>query len=161
MTGLKHRITCTHAAGFSLLEVLVGLIILAVGLLGLAGLQMKSLKQNNEAYLRSQATLQAYDILERIRANRSDAHNGWYAIDFDDIPDSADLPPTVYTDLQSWKNATQTILPGPGRGRIVTVDLSNSTENDFQSFVTVTIQWRESSEGNSTLWQEFETETEI
>lgn len=59
--------------GFTLLEVLVTLVILAVGLLGLAGLQATSIHQNHSAYLRSQATLLAYDMIDRMRANKGAA----------------------------------------------------------------------------------------
>lgn len=57
----------TH--GFTLLEVLVAMIIFAIGMLGLAGMQGISLKDNNDAYHRSQAVFFAYDLGDRIRAN--------------------------------------------------------------------------------------------
>jgi type IV pilus assembly protein PilV len=56
-------------AGFTLIEVLVSLILLSVGLLGLAALQANSLKNNQSAYNRSQATQLTYDIADRMRAN--------------------------------------------------------------------------------------------
>lgn len=55
--------------GFTLIEVLIAMIILAVGLLGLAGLQATSLRNNQSAYDRSVATQLAYDIADRMRAN--------------------------------------------------------------------------------------------
>src|SRR3989304_2881609 len=55
--------------GFSLIEVLVALLILSIGLLGLAALQTTSLQYNTGSYLRTQATFLAYDILDRMRAN--------------------------------------------------------------------------------------------
>lgn len=57
------------AAAFTLLEVLVAIFILSVGLLGLAGLQSASMRNNNSAAMRSQATVLANDIADRIRAN--------------------------------------------------------------------------------------------
>jgi len=59
--------------GFGLVEVLVSILILAVGLLGIAGLQVQSLRFNNEAYLRTQATVLANDIIDRMRTNRTAA----------------------------------------------------------------------------------------
>jgi type IV pilus assembly protein PilV len=56
--------------GFSLIEVLVAMVILAIGLLGLAALQASSLKNNQTAYYRSLATQLSYDIADRMRANR-------------------------------------------------------------------------------------------
>ncbi len=59
----------TTTGGFALVEVLVAVVILAVGLLGLAGLQASSLGNNQSAYNRSLATQLAYDIADRMRAN--------------------------------------------------------------------------------------------
>jgi type IV pilus assembly protein PilV len=56
-------------AGFTLIEVLIAMVVLAVGLLGLAGLQATSIRNNLSAYNRSQATLLAYDLADRMRAN--------------------------------------------------------------------------------------------
>ncbi len=58
--------------GFTLIEVLIAMLILAIGLLGLAGLQATSLRNNMSAYNRSQATLLAYDMADRMRANVAD-----------------------------------------------------------------------------------------
>jgi type IV pilus assembly protein PilV len=154
MNGLKQRLTRTHPTGFSLLEVLVGLIILAIGLLGLAGMQMVSLRQNNDAYLRSQATLQAYDILDRMRANRRYALDGEYVIDYGEQPDTG-LPDQVYEDLNLWKSSLSATLPGPGDGA---VEVTNGT------IVTISIQWHETTGQNATqsgTWQEFTTQSEL
>jgi type IV pilus assembly protein PilV len=61
-SGLRTR-------GFSLVEVLVAVIVLAVGLLGIAGLQVSVLKTNDSARLRTLATLASYDAIDRIRAD--------------------------------------------------------------------------------------------
>ena len=55
--------------GFTLLEVLVSMIVFAIGMLGLAGMQGIALKDNNDAYHRSQAVFFAQDLGDRIRAN--------------------------------------------------------------------------------------------
>ena len=55
--------------GFTLLEVLVALVVLSIGLLGLAALQTTSLQFNTGSYYRTQATYLAYDIIDRMRAN--------------------------------------------------------------------------------------------
>jgi len=56
-----------HQSGFSLIEVLVTVLILATSLLAVATLQTRSLEYNHSAYLRSQANIIAYDILDRMR----------------------------------------------------------------------------------------------
>ncbi len=55
--------------GFTLLEVLVATIILSVGLLGISGMQVTGLRSNHSALMRSQATMFAYDMSDRMRAN--------------------------------------------------------------------------------------------
>lgn len=59
--------------GMTLLEVLVALIVLSIGLIGLAGLQSTSLRMNNSATHRSQATALAYEMADRVRANAAAA----------------------------------------------------------------------------------------
>lgn len=60
-------------AGFSLLEVVITMAILAVGLLGMAGLQARAHNAEVEAYDRGQALLLATMMADRIAANRADA----------------------------------------------------------------------------------------
>ena len=64
-----HKPLPSRRRGFTLIEVMVALVILAVGLLGMASLMARSQKSNESAYARSQATLMAYDFVERMRAN--------------------------------------------------------------------------------------------
>lgn len=56
-------------AGFTMLEVLIAIVVLSIGLLGVAGMQANSLKNNHAAYTKTQATNLASDIAERMRAN--------------------------------------------------------------------------------------------
>src|SRR5690606_3184429 len=56
--------------GFTLIEVLVTVIVLAIGLLGLAALQFSGLRYTHSAYQRSQATILTNDIIDRMRVNR-------------------------------------------------------------------------------------------
>jgi type IV pilus assembly protein PilV len=77
MTIIKNKLRhgVRQNAGFTLLEVLVSLVILAIGLLGIAKLMLFSSHANDSAYLRSQATALAYEILDDMRANRQEAIN--------------------------------------------------------------------------------------
>jgi len=61
----------THCrqAGFSLIEILVTMVVLSIGLLGVAGMQASGLRNNHAAYTKTQATNLAMDMAERIRAN--------------------------------------------------------------------------------------------
>lgn len=115
-------------SGFSLIEVLVAIVILSLGMLGMAGLQASSLRNNQAAYYRSQATLLAYDILDRMRANRAVA--GQYDVPLG--PLGAGPAGIVLTDLTEWKDTLARELPG-GDGSILTVN----------SMVTVQVRWNE------------------
>lgn len=59
--------------GVGMIEVLVTLIIVAVGLLGLAGLQTRAQTAEREAYQRAQALILVEDMASRIRSNREAA----------------------------------------------------------------------------------------
>ena len=60
--------------GFSLLELLVAVLVIAVGALGVAGLQLASTQNNRGALERSLATMLANDLIERMRANPTAAY---------------------------------------------------------------------------------------
>lgn len=65
-------------SGFTLLEVLIAVVILSIGLLGLAGLQATSLRNNQDALNRSHEALLAYDMIDRMRANMPAVNTGDY-----------------------------------------------------------------------------------
>lgn len=65
--------------GLNLLEVLIAALVLSVGLLGLAGLQVSSLKTAQNASFKQQATFVIYELLERMRSNRQAVLAGDYA----------------------------------------------------------------------------------
>ena len=71
--------------GFSLIEVMVAVLIVAVGVLGVAGMQVVSLQQNRDALLRDQALQAGNDILDRIRSNAS---ADYAPVALDDAPSS-------------------------------------------------------------------------
>lgn len=100
--------------GTTLIETLVALVVLSVGLLGIAALQMTSLRNNRGAHLRSQAQVLAYDIADRMRANREAAMADAYVIALAATPSGAGL---ALADLQEWKNTLATMLPS-GDARI-------------------------------------------
>ncbi len=95
-------------AGFSLIEVLVSIIIIAIGLLGLAGLQARAINSEFESYQRSQAITLVSDMATRIRTNRAnmgyfknisdaDTGEGYLGSDGDDSY-SLTCPPADPTD---------------------------------------------------------------
>ncbi|WP_182075937.1 type IV pilus modification protein PilV [Deefgea sp. CFH1-16] len=118
--------------GLSLIEVMVSVIILGLGLLGLAALQARSVAMNQSAYYRSIAVDLAADLGDRIRVNRSpflassDAESGMpLPPDFslcvqntsnNDAVDCADQggkqPYMVASEMASWNQYLRSQLPG-------------------------------------------------
>lgn len=76
-SGLQTR--RSTLSGVSLIEVMVSLVILSIGLLGVAAMQIKALQNNMSAGERSMAVIQAYSILDAMRSNLTVARNGGYA----------------------------------------------------------------------------------
>jgi len=103
--------------GTTLVEVLVALVVLSVGLLGIAALQMTSLRNNRGAHLRSQAQVLAYDIADRMRANRNVALANAYVVALGVTPAGGTLNAL---DLQEWKATLAQALPS-GDGEITRV----------------------------------------
>jgi len=70
MSKIKtHRDRLSLQAGLTMIEILITIVVVSVGLLGLAGLQIAGLKGTSNSALRTQATVLANDIAERMRAN--------------------------------------------------------------------------------------------
>lgn len=134
-----------------MIEVLVTIVIVSIGLLGYAGLLLKSNKDNLTAYQRSQATLLAYDITDCMRANRANAIGGQYTIAIGTAAGSGTS--IAAQDLVRWKSRLSSNLPSGDGG--IQVNGSGG--------VTITIQWsntsqRHSGESASTT---FTTQTQI
>lgn len=67
---MKRISQCRNAAGFTLLEVLIAIVILGVGLLGFALLQTMNVRFVQSANYRTQATNLTYELIDQMRANR-------------------------------------------------------------------------------------------
>lgn len=107
--------------GFSLLEVLIAIVVLSIGLLGLAGLQFSALRGNSQSYERSQAHLLAYEIADAMRANRLATSQGAFEIAPDDTPalPAVDCAVASCTSAESaafalanWHARMRILLPG-------------------------------------------------
>jgi type IV pilus assembly protein PilV len=119
--------------GTTLIETLVALLVLSIGLLGIAGMQMTSLQNNRGAHLRSQAQVLAYDIADRMRANRTAAITGLgYTIGFGATATGSTV---MAADLNTWKQSLAITLPA-GDGQIDIVPGTN--------MVRITVQWTDS-----------------
>src|SRR5262245_7129761 len=99
----------TVQSGMSLVEVLVTLVLVSVGLLGVAALQLTSLKSNQEAYVRSQASVLADYILDRMRANQTGFRANEYNIAIG--TEAEDDETTAGRDLIRWREEIHRLLP--------------------------------------------------
>jgi type IV pilus assembly protein PilV len=137
--------------GFTLVEVLVTLVILSVGLLGIAALHTASLRNSLDSALRSQASALAADIADRMRGNRNAALAGNYDIAIGSTRTVISGSPLVDRDINAWKTQLAQVLPG-GDGSIV------RTGDVF----TITVQWGERArQGEGTATMSFQTRTQI
>ncbi|WP_041598958.1 type IV pilus modification protein PilV [Hahella chejuensis] len=125
--------------GFTLIEILVAVVILAIGLLGIAGLQVMSVKSSTNANLRSVAVYLANDMADRIRANNVGVAAGNYDNETGSTKNAACLTTTGCTAAQmaandkfEWLQELEDELPG-GAGTIV---------NNGGLF-TVTVTWND------------------
>lgn len=105
---LRRPFTAT-AAGFSMVEVLVTIVIVVFGLLGLAGLQLRLQVSETESYQRAQALVLLSDMNERIAANNANAAS-YVAADAVGTGDSQPASCTALAagsaarDLCEWSN---------------------------------------------------------
>ncbi|MFC1748700.1 type IV pilus modification protein PilV [Pseudomonadota bacterium] len=148
MRRAKHQ-----QSGVTLIEVLISLVVLSVGLLGIAGMQATGMRNNHAAYSKMQATNMAMDMADRIRSNPEaiDEYKKFDSTDSSTFPEKeGDLPScTANTDhngcsttdlakadMYEWAqpiiSSSTPIIPG-GSATI-------STDNDT---VTISLYWRE------------------
>jgi len=111
----RPRVSGRRCEGLTLIEVLVSLIVLSIGILGLASMQTASLRFNTVANQTSQATALAYDMADRMRANLEAARAGDYNIAFQTPAPACAAPNTAGTmaaqDISAWRMALTCRLP--------------------------------------------------
>lgn len=134
--------------GATLLEVLIATVVISIGLLGLAGLQVKSVQNNYNAYIRSQASLLASDLAERMRAapqqtNDYLTNNFPNLSEFDDLNcatvNNLDLD-TAGKDLLQWRRSVFCLLP-EGNVRVTRSALNNN-------IINIDIRWNDPRSSN-------------
>ena len=135
------------ANGFTLLEVLIALVIFSFGLLALAALMAKGLQYNTSALHRSYASTQAYDMADRMRANRLGLESPYY---YSDINPPAGDPPSCLCDKDcscdkeamatfdawQWNSYNESLLPS-GSGSV------SKTGDTY----TITVTWDDDRDG--------------
>ncbi len=82
----------TQQHGLNLIEVMIAVFVLSIGLLGMASIQLTGLQANQSAYFRTQASILAYDIADRMRSNSASALAGDYVADGNSFSTAAPPP---------------------------------------------------------------------
>lgn len=131
----------TRAAqrGVSLLEVLIAVVVLSFGLLGLAGLQVTSLRNNQSALERSSAVMLTYTIVEAMHADRANARSNNFNIGM-----GAEAPVGGTFANQSvafWLNQLRNELGPSATGSIA---CAGGGAADDSVACTITVQWDDS-----------------
>ena len=120
--------------GFALIEVMIAVFIAAVGLLGVAAMQLNALKFTDSAVMTTQANFIAYDVLDRMRANSTQLAN-YDLADTDSAPNSATDIRTQ--DLIDFATNVASLTDGTG-----SIDVAGKR-------VTVSIGWSEARAGGA------------
>ena len=139
MTGLRDY----RQSGFTLVEVLVALVVMAVGMLGIAGLYVEGLRAGRTAIYRTTAVTLAADMADRIRANpgaaASYAGTGPGSAGFACVNGPADCSATemAQDDWFRWLQDLNGRLPAGATATIDVANLAPMTE------YTITVSWPE------------------
>lgn len=133
MSITRHKTIVTPSQGFTLIEVMVSLLILAIGLLGMTALQNEALKFNHAASVDSQAQYLVTDMAERIRSNRG---NNNYVINFIEATPTPTVNCAINTctsnelavwDISQWRAKIETVATMPNGESEITLDIPNRT----------------------------------
>lgn len=143
-------ISGVRARGVGLIEVLVAVLVLAIGLLGVAAMQATALRNSQSSLERSQGVIHAYAILDAMRANPDAARAGTYNIGMTcAVPTAAGN--LVEIDRRAWIAAIQQDLGQSGCGQIACP----------AGLCTVTVRWDDSRGSGGITTQQFSTTTRI
>ena len=145
-----------RVSGFSLVEVMVAMLVLSIGLIGVASLQLTGLRSNQNAFFRSQATILASDIIDRMRANPQ----GVLAGDYNNIDSSGTGVPAdpgcinagcdstnlARHDIREWIGFFRNIDNDPNFARVLPENSSGVVSRSVGNVFTVTVNWPEVTE---------------
>lgn len=129
-------------AGFSLVEVLIAFFVLAIGLLGLAGLQLKAMQFNQSAFQRSMAMVSASDLLDSMRLTRTDATGNSYDMAWGNSY-SGGGSGLVAAKMNEWVANIASSYP-EGEGMV---------NCDVNQICTVGIRWRDRFSASAADWE--------
>lgn len=133
------------ARGVSLIEILVAVLILSVGVLGLAAMQVRSMRATISSEQKTQAVVLAQYLLDLMRVDRSSAVQGLYntgglAAPICALPAVSAADEFARSELRGWMASVQAGL-GPGASTCVAVNC------DALALCSVRLQWDDTSAG--------------
>ncbi|MBT8138338.1 MAG: type IV pilus modification protein PilV [Gammaproteobacteria bacterium] len=154
-----NRARATKANGFTLVEVLVTVFVLAVGILGVAGMQAVSVRESGNIFHRTQSDLLLASIIDRMRANRDEARLGAGsvysttaakdAVATDCSASTCDAEALAMHDLNEWQQAmTRSNLPAG----VLTINHDADVMSDTTtvgSVYTIRVFWDEDRDGDT------------
>lgn len=154
MSAHKKAPTRARQRGITMVESMVALLVLCIGMLGIASLYVASLQANRTALLRTQAVSLVNDMMDRIRANPQ-ARAGYdtskvvvEAKDCQNGKDNCSYANLAIDDLYRWQEAIKQALPA-GAKSTVAVTTSVTAPDQY----IVKISWNEPGETNSLSYQ--------
>ena len=143
MKPLQQNTTPRLQTGVGLVEILVTVVVLAVGLLGVAALLSSGLRASEASMLRSKANELAHEMVERLYARPGDARCGRFNIALGAAAPAGALP--YQADLQRWRAHLAADLPaGDGSINCVASTPATPCETQNPAACTVVVQWDES-----------------
>jgi type IV pilus assembly protein PilV len=106
--------------GTSLIEVMVSVLVLAIGLLGIAAMQATALRNSGSSLGRSQAVIQSYAVLDAMRGNRTQTLAGGYDMAALEcaLPGGAAGADLALNDIDRWITDLKNALGPDACGRI-------------------------------------------
>jgi len=147
MRKIQGLVRVHRQRGISMVEALVALVVIAVGMLGIAGLYLSSLQASRSAKLRSHAVELAGSIGDRIRANR-EAEAAYATATYGGEPAERDCESDRCTpaqlaedDLAKWLADIRITLPGAD-AVTGTVEVTDRDQPESDNYV-INITWRE------------------
>ncbi len=141
--------SAANVRGVGLIEVLVAVLVLAIGLLGVAAMQATALRNSQSSLERSQGVMHVYTILDAMRANPKVARAGAYNMGMTcAVPAAGNL---VANDQRAWIDMLQQNLGRTACGQVACVG----------ALCTISVRWDDSRGTSGSTTQTFSTTTRI
>jgi type IV pilus assembly protein PilV len=135
--------------GVGLVEVLVAVVVLSIGMLGVAGLQLHNLRNSESSLERGMAVVETHSVVDAMRADRTNAINGKFNIAIDDPAPTG----SAFADVAvaAWRGNLTTLL-GPAASGAVACNGSSCA---------ITVSWNDSRGSNGVAAFTVQTQVQL